>query len=86
MSEAKKDVTFEAAAKRLTEIVEKLEAGELPLEESLRLFEEGVTLSRVAQERLDAAQKKVEELLSVDPQGKARTAPFATSANDDDMP
>ncbi len=89
MSEARKqrepsaDVTFEAAAKRLTEIVEKLEAGELPLEESLRLFEEGVMLSRVAQERLDAAQKKVEELLSVDAQGHARTAPFATTADDE---
>ena len=75
--------TFEAAVKRLTEIVQTLERGDLPLEESLRLFEEGVKLSRVSQERLDGAQRKVEELLSVDSQGRPRTAPFATTADDD---
>jgi exodeoxyribonuclease VII small subunit len=71
--------TFEAAIKRLGEIVTTLEKGDLPLEESLRLFEEGVKLSRLSQERLDGAQKKVERLLSVDAQGKARTEPFETS-------
>lgn len=75
--------TFEAAVKRLTEIVQTLERGELPLEESLRLFEEGVKLSRISQQRLDSAQKRVEELLSVDAQGRTRTAPFATSADDE---
>ncbi|HEY4014642.1 MAG TPA: exodeoxyribonuclease VII small subunit [Polyangiaceae bacterium] len=73
--------SFEIAIKRLTEIVQTLERGEMPLEESLRLFEEGVKLSRVSQERLDAAEKRVEELLAVDTQGRARTAPFATDAN-----
>ncbi len=72
--------SFEVAIKRLTEIVQTLERGELPLEESLRLFEEGVKLSRVSQERLDAAEKRVEQLLAVDEQGRARTAPFATDA------
>jgi len=76
--------TFEAAIKRLTEIVQALERGDLPLEESLALFEEGVKLSRVSQQRLDAAQKKVETLLSVDDQGRAQTAPFTTNAEDDD--
>jgi exodeoxyribonuclease VII small subunit len=66
--------------KRLTEIVDTLERGDLPLEESLRLFEEGVKLSRLSQERLDAAEKRVEELLSVDAQGRPKTAPFATNA------
>ena len=51
-----------------------LERGDLPLEESLRLFEEGVKLSRVSQARLDTAEKRVEQLLSVDEQGRARTA------------
>jgi exodeoxyribonuclease VII small subunit len=78
-SEPSSPATFEAAVKRLTEIVQSLERGDLPLEESLRLFEEGVKLSRVSQERLDAAQRKVEELLSVDSQGRPRTAPFATT-------
>jgi exodeoxyribonuclease VII small subunit len=73
--------SFEAAIKRLTEIVQTLERGELPLEESLRLFEEGVKLSRVSQQRLDAAEKRVEQLLAVDEQGHARTTPFATEAS-----
>jgi exodeoxyribonuclease VII small subunit len=72
--------SFEAAIKRLTEIVQTLERGDLPLEESLRLFEEGVKLSRVSQARLDSAEKRVEQLLAVDEQGRARTTPFATDA------
>ena len=61
--------SFEAALARLTAIVEHLESGELPLEESLRLFEEGVRLSRAAQARLDSAEKRVEELLGIDDDG-----------------
>jgi exodeoxyribonuclease VII small subunit len=76
--------SFEVAIKRLTEIVQTLERGDLGLEESLRLFEEGVKLSRVSQERLDAAEKRVEELLAVDDQGRPRTAPFSTDANEED--
>jgi exodeoxyribonuclease VII small subunit len=79
-------VSFEAAIKRLSEIVQTLERGELPLEESLRLFEEGVKLSRLSQQRLDAAEKRVEQLLAVDEQGRARTAPFATDAADEGDP
>jgi exodeoxyribonuclease VII small subunit len=72
--------SFEAAIKRLSEIVQTLERGDLPLEESLRLFEEGVKLSRVSQSRLDGAEKRVEQLLAVDEQGRARTTPFATDS------
>lgn len=61
--------SFEASLARLGEIVEHLEGGELPLEESLRLFEEGVGLARAAQTRLDSAEKRVEELLGLDAQG-----------------
>jgi exodeoxyribonuclease VII small subunit len=78
--------SFEAAIKRLTEIVQALERGELPLEESLRLFEEGVKLSRVSQSRLDAAEKRVEQLLAVDEQGRPRTQPFATDSADEGEP
>jgi exodeoxyribonuclease VII small subunit len=74
--------SFEASIARLSEIVEQLERGEMPLEESLRLFEEGVKLSRTSQERLDRAQKKVEELLRVDADGAALTAPFVTADDD----
>ena len=61
--------SFEVTLSRLGEIVEQLEAGELPLEDSLRLFEEGVGLARAAQTRLDSAEKRVEELLGLDEQG-----------------
>jgi len=70
---------------RLTHIVEKLEEGDLALEQSLALFEEGVRLSRLTQERLDAAQQRIERLLTVDAQGKTRTAPFE-STDDEETP
>jgi exodeoxyribonuclease VII small subunit len=81
-ADATSPVSFETSLARLTEIVEQLERGDLPLEDSLRLFEEGVRLSRASQERLDRAQRKVEELLRVDDGGHATTAPFATTADD----
>ncbi|HEX7664072.1 MAG TPA: exodeoxyribonuclease VII small subunit [Polyangiaceae bacterium] len=75
--------SFEDAVKRLTEIIERLERGDLPLEESIALFEEGVKLSAASQARLDAAEKKVEELLHVDAAGNARTARFGAPDDDD---
>jgi exodeoxyribonuclease VII small subunit len=74
--------SFEDAIRRLNEIVQKLEKGDLPLEDSLRLFEEGIRLSRASQEKLDSAQKQVEQLLGVDEQGRAKTRPFETTAED----
>ena len=62
--------TFEASLERLTTIVEKLEGGSLSLEESLRLFEEGIKLARLSQAKLDAAEKRVEELISIDERGQ----------------
>ncbi len=79
-------LSFEQSMERLTHIVEKLEEGDLPLEQSLALFEEGVRLSRLAQERLDAAQQRIERLLTVDAQGRSRTTPFESTADDDDEP
>ncbi len=70
---------FEESIKRLSEIVQALERGDLPLEESLQLFEEGVRLSRASQQTLDHAQKRIEELLGFEGNGKARTAPFEPS-------
>jgi exodeoxyribonuclease VII small subunit len=61
---------FEAALKRLTAIVERLESGDLTLEQSLALFEEGTRLSRASQAQLDAAEKRVEELLAIDESGR----------------
>jgi exodeoxyribonuclease VII small subunit len=62
--------SFEASLNRLTQVVEKLETGELGLEESLALFEEGIGLARAAQQRLDAAEKRVEELVRIDENGE----------------
>jgi exodeoxyribonuclease VII small subunit len=62
--------SFEEATRRLSQIVAELEGGDLPLDRSLALFEEGVRLARAAEERLDRAERRVEELLGIDPQGK----------------
>jgi exodeoxyribonuclease VII small subunit len=62
-------LSFEDSIRRLSEIVEALEGGELPLEDSLRLFEEGIKLARTSQNVLDHAERRVEELLSVDEHG-----------------
>lgn len=63
-------VSFEKAIHRLGEIVECLEDGEQPLEESIALFEEGMTLAKSSQEILDRAERRIEELLGVDAQGR----------------
>ena len=57
---------FEDILSRLSTVVERLESGEMPLEESLTLFEEGVRLSRVGAARLDEAERRVERLLHQD--------------------
>jgi exodeoxyribonuclease VII small subunit len=72
------DPRFDDTLARLQEIVGKLESGDLPLEDSLALFEEGVGLSRRAQGILEGAQKRIDELLGVDANGQAKTAPFPT--------
>jgi exodeoxyribonuclease VII small subunit len=63
-------MTFEQAIARLGEIVDSLEEGEQPLEESIALFEEGMTLAKSSQIILDRAERRIEELLGVDGQGK----------------
>lgn len=59
---ARKD-SFEASLKNLEEIVQRLEGGELTLEESLRLFEEGVRLTRVCAARLEEADRRIAVLM-----------------------
>jgi exodeoxyribonuclease VII small subunit len=60
---AQKNQTFESSLGELEKIVRKLEDGDLSLEESLKLFEDGVRLSRECQERLNAAERRIEILL-----------------------
>jgi exodeoxyribonuclease VII small subunit len=66
---------FETALARLEEIVSQLEQGDLPLEQSLKLFEEGVKLARLCAVRLEEAERKVEQLLK-DKAGKLVKTPF----------
>jgi exodeoxyribonuclease VII small subunit len=61
---AEKKQTFETSLKELERIVRRLEEGDLPLEESLKLFETGVKLSRECQERLNQAERRIEILLT----------------------
>ena len=66
---------FEKAFQQLEKIVQRLESEELPLDESLRLFEEGITLSRFCHAKLEEVEKKI-ELILADAKGEPRTEPF----------
>ena len=59
----KEEVTFEAAMKRLESIVETLGGGNLSLEDSLKMFEEGMELCKFCNKKLDEAEYKVEKLM-----------------------
>jgi len=67
--------SFETSLEALEEIVHKLEHGDLPLEESLGLFEQGIRLSRECQERLSQAERRIEVLLR-DQQGRPTVTAF----------
>jgi exodeoxyribonuclease VII small subunit len=67
---------FEQALGELESVVERLEHGELPLEEALRQFERGIELTRACQASLKQAEQKVEILLQKNPD--ASPEPFAT--------
>jgi exodeoxyribonuclease VII small subunit len=54
---------FEESLERLEKIVAQMESGELKLEDSLKLFEEGMKLTRACHQRLDDVEKKVKQLL-----------------------
>jgi len=62
------DVDFDAGLKKLEEMVEQLDRGELSLEESLSLFEEGIKLTRTLARFIEEAEKKI-EILSTDENG-----------------
>ncbi len=72
---------FEGSLAALEKIVRELERGDLPLEESLRLFEEGVTLSRECQERLNQAERRIETLLR-DTEGRPTLSAFDEDAEE----
>lgn len=65
--------SFETASRRLSEIVTELERGDLPLEQALALFEEGIKLARAAHATIERAERRVEELLGFDTDGRPVT-------------
>ncbi len=67
--------SFEESLKKLQAIVDQLEEGDLGLEESLKLFEEGVSLSAACKKELDEAEGKVEMLIK-QRDGSLKTEPF----------
>lgn len=69
------DMQFEEAMKRLEEVVQRLEEGEIPLEEAIHLYQEGVTLSRICGQKLDAIEAKITQLVEED--GQLKQKPFS---------
>lgn len=72
---ARKGNEFEKSFKQLEDIVRRLEGEELPLDESLQLFEQGIRLSRFCHQRLEEVEKKI-ELILADAKGQAVLEPF----------
>ena len=75
-----KPKSFESSLEQLELIVRELEQGELPLERSLELFEQGVKLSRECQERLSQAERRI-EILMRDNQGRQAVRPFEAESD-----
>lgn len=76
-------VKFEQAMARLETIVSDLEKGELSLDESLKIFEEGIKLSKTCLKMLDDAERKVEILIQ-DKDGRKRLRAFNFGEDDDE--
>ena len=83
---ARKDPTpkpFESALEELEQVVDRLESGELSLEESLEAFEKGVGLVKYCNQKLNDVERKV-EILVKDKEGKLQLQPFEEPVEEDD--
>ena len=76
-----KQKTFEESLKRLEEIVRALENGDTPLDESMKLFEDGVSLSATCNELLEKAEQKV-SMLTRGENGEMQEAPMKEMQNE----
>ena len=74
---------FEKAFAELEQIVKRLENEELPLDESLELFEKGIRLSRYCNQKLEEVEKKI-ELILADSKGQPSTRPFEPDDEEDE--
>jgi len=75
--------TFEQSIKQLEQIVTELEAGELPLEQAIKKFEEGMELSRFCSQKLEETERKI-TLLMQDSTGRPVEKPFAAEPHEPD--
>ena len=75
MATSVKDMSFEDALRELETIVEKLERGDAPLEDSIKIYERGAALKAHCETKLNDAQLKVEKIV-LKSDGTAKTAPF----------
>ncbi len=76
MAKAKENnLTFEQSLEELETLVEKLEHGQLSLDESLDTFENGMKLARVCTQKLTKAERRIEKL--IEKNGELKTEPFA---------
>ncbi|MBU8907735.1 exodeoxyribonuclease VII small subunit [Desertibacillus haloalkaliphilus] len=67
MSEQKEvQVTFEQAIEQLESVVEKLEQGDVPLEEAISMFQEGMSLSKICHDKLASVEKQMDQILNED--------------------
>ena len=73
MARKKQGVGFEAALEELEGLVERMEEGELSLEESLKTYERGIELSRACQKSLDAAEQRIRILSEKDGEAEAQS-------------
>jgi exodeoxyribonuclease VII small subunit len=72
---SEREVGFEQAMEQLETIVAKLESGDVPLEQAIELFQEGMRLSRICSKKLESVERKIEMLLEED--GQTVKKPFS---------
>ncbi|MBO6526786.1 exodeoxyribonuclease VII small subunit [Erythrobacter sp.] len=75
------DLSFEQALRELESVVRRLESGDVPLDESIDLYERGEQLRKACQARLDTAQARIEKIVAGADGKPARTEPFDADGN-----
>ncbi|MCM3126468.1 MULTISPECIES: exodeoxyribonuclease VII small subunit [unclassified Paenibacillus] len=69
-----KELNFEAAMAELEEVVNQLERGDVPLEQAIELFQRGMKLSQICNQKLEQVERKIEMIVEED--GEFRKQPF----------
>jgi exodeoxyribonuclease VII small subunit len=80
MNKPEEELNFEEAVNRLEEIVSRLENGDVPLEQAIELFQQGMRLSHLCSQKLDLVERKIEALIEED--GVLTKKPFTGAAEE----